>query len=228
MGKTKNLPAGQNDPITTDPAFRDPVMALPDHERIDLALQQAAVRIAQRFMEFVELAAQAIDQKVHERFGYLSPDQYFQERVKIAPRTVYRWLRIRQAILALPPEEQPEAKEAMASLGSHKASVLVPVLEREGEAWREWVQRAETMTEEALQWQVSEKLGSRPRGPAATEPGYTFLRRVLSMMPPEAEPHVEAVFTALMRHAEIKNPVAAFLIMVDKMAQYLGEEGVKV
>ena len=214
---TSRLSAGQMEPP-----------ALADHERIDLALRQASVRIAQRFMDLVELAAQAIDQKVHERFGYLSPDAYFEDRVHLAPRTVYKWLRIRAAVLSLPPEDQAEAREALATVGSHKAKVLVPVLTREGEDWRAWVKKAEGMKEEALQWAVSQRTGALPRGASAAGPGQAFLRHVLNIVPPESRPFVAGVFDALMKFGELENPIAVFLLLCDLGARDLAAQGVEV
>ena len=178
------------------------------------------------YLDFVETARQAVEAKVWERFGFVDAKPYWEQRIGLKFRTVHRWLAIGDAVHRLPEAEQPELREALARLGSHKAGVLAPILGRDGEDWRAWVELAEGATESQLQGSVSEATGARPRG--LTEPGGRFLRAILAAVPPERAGQVEAVFVALMKAGEMTNPVAAFLVMVDLAQRDLADQGVEV
>lgn len=191
-------------------------------EALDLKLQEAAQKTTSSFMDFADLAAQAIQEKVFESFGYISEESYFEERIGVGYRTLRRWLQARAGIQALPVEDRVEAKELLSKLGVHKAAALAPVLKMSTKPdstispidWREQVKFAGQATTSAVQARATDITGAKPRGMADT-PGAGFLRFVLSRVPPSRADFVERVFDKLMRYADIKHPVAAFLVMVD-------------
>lgn len=221
MTRRANLPAGQK-----SAALRI-TLELEPHEALDLKLRQAATRIAQGFLDFVDLAAEAIDSKVYERFGFVEPARYLEERIGVSYRSVRRWLAVREGLLRLPPSDQPDARVAVAEIGSHKASALAPILGREGQDWREWIERAKTSTEEAMQSAVSTATGAKPRGPASA-PGERFLRFILANVPPDEHDRVARVFAALMKIGETDNAMAAFLALVSIAESDLAAQGVTV
>lgn len=184
------------------------------HERVDLALRQGAVRLHSHYLEFAELAHEAVEMQVWTRFGYVDAEEYFKERIGISYRTLRRWLSIHEGLLKLSSGELQGAKAALLEIGAHKAAVLAPILGRPNEDWRKWIQDATVMTEEALQEAVSEATGARPRGLPNAPPGDKFLGFILNHVPPECREEVETVFRLGMKLAETTHPVAVFLAMI--------------
>lgn len=193
-------------------------------EDLDRRLREAAKKTTSSFLDFADLAAQAIREKTYEHFGYQSEEAYFDERVSVGYRTLRRWLQAHAGIEALPVEEQAEAKELLARLGVHKAAALAPVLKLAAKIpadlnahpvdWREQVKFAGQATTAAVQARATDITGAKPRG-MADAPGVGFLRFILSRMPPSEADFVERVFSKLMSAHGIKHPVAAFLVMVE-------------
>jgi hypothetical protein len=202
--------------------------ALKPYEQVDTALRQSAARIAGSFFGFVDLAARAIDEQVYVHYGFSDPFPYFEQRIGIKYRTVKRWLSIREAVARLPEGEQPEAREALATIGAHKAGVIAPLLGSEKAAdWRALVDLADGSTEDAIQEHVSTVTGTTRRRADGT-PGARFLAGILQHIHPDVQDYVREVFTVLMREYEADDPRAAFLIMVDMANRDLGDAGVDV
>lgn len=188
----------------------------PRHEVVDLELRQRARRIEADYMAFIELAQEAIAGQYHLKFGFQTEEAYFSDRVGISYRSVRRRLQILEGVLRLPPAEQTEARAALAEIGAHKAAEVARILGRDGGApWRDLVEFAKGVTEEALREEVSIRLGTKPRGLPAGQPGDAFLRYVLNQIPPEVLDHVEQTFAGLMRRFELSSAVSAFLVLVD-------------
>ena len=208
-------------------AQRAKVPAVPRHEEVDTLLRQHAQRIETGYMDFMELAREAIDGKYYERFKdargqvYLDAEPYFQDRIGISYRSVRRRLQTLEGVLRLPAEEQQDAKRALAALGSHKAAEVARIMGRDqGSPWRDVAEMATQMTEDALREEVSARLEAKPRGlPGA--PGERFLRMILAQVPPDVREHTEAVFKGVMRRFELTNAMAAFLVLVDLGGQEL-------
>lgn len=179
------------------------------HETLDLALRQRASRIATDFFVFAEEALEFIELKGYEYFGFLTETDYFAVRVGISYRAIRRWLSVAEAVRRLPPEEQNSARGQLATVGGHKAAVLVPLIGQTG--WETWIEKALALSEDQLQTQVSRALGHKPRGEIA-EPGERFERYVLNMMPDEEARVLAARFFAVGKRAtENDNAVRVFL-----------------
>src|SRR5262245_55823655 len=87
----------------------DPVLPSgprPRWQEIDERLQKCARGVFGAFLEFAAAAQQAYDEKVWEHFGYRDPEPYFTERIRIAPRTFRRYLRVQGLLALLPPAER--------------------------------------------------------------------------------------------------------------------------
>jgi hypothetical protein len=203
------------------------IPAIPRHQEVDTLLRQHAQRIETGYMDFMELAREAIENKYYERFKdasgqiYLDAEPYFQDRIGISYRSVRRRLQTLEGVLRLPAEEQGDAKRALAALGSHKAAEVARIMGRDqGSPWRDVAEMATQMTEDALREEVSARLEAKPRGlPGA--PGERFLRMVLAQVPPDVREHTEAVFRGVMKRFELTNAMAAFLVLVDLGGQEL-------
>lgn len=204
------------------------VPAIPDHKRIDAALRERATRLATDYLDFVDHAADAVKLEVWTHFGFPHAREYFEQRVQVSYRTVMRWLTIHSALGRLAPAEQAEARAVVATIGSHKASVIAPMFGRHGD-WRDWTHLARELSEADLQAHVSEVTGALPRGrTAAPKPGHDFFQTLMRYVPPDVEEHVRAVFEALMRFGDIGNPLVAFLVMVDMAARDLEASGQRI
>lgn len=189
------------------------VLALERHLELDLALRQHAQRIELSFLEFCDLAREVIDGGHYARFGFESPDRYFTDRIGVSYRSLRRCLSVLEALDRLPEPERPEARAALAEIGTHKAGSIARALGRDGVDWRALVDFARDATVEAVQDRVSRDTGAQPRG-AASEPGERFLAFVLNAVPPDERDFVERVFEGLMVLAsDTRNPLAAFLVM---------------
>ena len=204
-----------------------PTAEMPRHEQVDLLIKQHAKRLHLGAFEMLELIREAIDGKFFERFGFADVGPYIESRTGLAYRSVMRQLQILDGLRALPPGDLEEAKGVLAELGSHRAAVIAPALEKEPADWREWAALARQGSEEALQEAVSSCLGLKPRGKAG-EPGEAFLRRLLVTMPPELAAWAEAVFRAGMRAAETTNAMAIFILMLERFAVDLADQGIEV
>ena len=200
---------------------------LPRHEEVDLLLKQSVKRLELGFMDFLELADEAIQGKFHERFGFQDASEYFDQRIGFSYRTLCRRMAVLAALRGLPPGQMPAAREALAELGSHKSSILAPAFAKEPADWQEWVDLARGATEEALQDAVSSALGHRSRG-KTLDPGDKFLGRLVATMPPELAEWVSAVFRAGMTAADTHNPMAVFILMVERFAADLADQGIQV
>lgn len=177
--------------ITTKSSSTLPVV--PRHEEVDTLLKSHVKRIELGFFEFLDLADEAIEGKYYEKWGYVDAQPYFEERIGIGYRTLCRRMATLDGLRALPPADLPQAKDVLAELGTHRASILAPALKKEPADWREWVELARGSTEEALQEAVSSALGSRPRGKASA-PGEKFLAYLVNAVPPDRREQVEWVF----------------------------------
>src|SRR2546421_11284954 len=86
----------------------------PKWEEIDDRLRAFARGVVSAFLQFAEAVRDAYDEKVWERFGFPEPEQYFLERVGIAPRTFRRYLRINNMLALLPAADREHAAEEVA------------------------------------------------------------------------------------------------------------------
>lgn len=196
-----------------NPAGEIIAAALPRHEEVDLLLRQSAQRLEMGFLDFCELAQEAIEGKYHERFGFLDESGYFTERIGVPYRTLRRRLAVLEGLRKLPAGQIEAAKQAVAAIGSHKSSILAPVLGRDGQDWQTWVALAQEATEEALQDLVSSELGLRPRGNAKA-PGEKFLAFLLNSVPPERRDQVEWVFRKMASLDDTANPLHPMAVFI--------------
>jgi hypothetical protein len=202
-------------------------LVVPIWRQIDEALQTEARTIFERFLEFAKLVDQAYEHKVWEHFGYQDPEPYFVTRIGIMPRTYRRYLRIQRLVATLPPDARDSAMEKLAAIGSHKAELVAAACEKEPTRFNDWVAEAESRTLEALKEKVNQTLGLPARGGATDggEPGERFMRFILNAVPAERRDFVEKVFLGIQREAEVRNPMAAFFILVELGAQDLAAQG---
>lgn len=197
---------------------------LPRHEEVDLLLKQSVKRLELGFMDFLELADEAIQGKFHERFGFQDASEYFDQRIGFSYRTLCRRMAVLAALRGLPPGQMPAAREALAELGSHKSSILAPAFAKEPADWQEWVDLARGATEEALQDAVSSALGHKARG--RIQPGDAFWNYIVAHTPPERHEQILWVVKKVMEVGDTRNGIAVFLYMVDIMERELGAHGV--
>jgi hypothetical protein len=197
---------------------------------IDARLLLFARGVLEAFLEFVKAASQAYKEKVWEHFGYSDPESYFTERIGIKPRTFARFVRIQDMLERLPEDDRAAATEKVATIGSHKAAIIAAAVERDPACFDAMVKDAEQMTEEALQERVNRTLGLRARGGPTDggEPGERFLRFILNAVPADQRDFVEKVFVGIQREAEVRNPMRAFLLLVQLGAQDLAAQGCPV
>ena len=214
------LPAGQIQPALVQ------VLVPPKWELGTLHLQQLVRRIEIDYLDFCDVAKRAIDEQWWAHYGYAGPQPYFEDKVGIGYRSVRRRLVIAEALERLPEADRGSAREALAGIGGHKASVLAPLLGQVPD-WRDFVELAKDATEEAVQDAVSRRLGHKPRG-VAGEPGDRFLRWILNSVPPDERSFVENTFAALRQHFDVQNAVSGFLVMVAMTAQELAAHGILV
>ena len=202
-------------------------LVVPIWQQIDEALQNEAKTIFERFLEFARLVDQAYEHKVWERFGYRDPEPYFEARIGIMSRTFRRYRRIQRLIAALPPDKRDSAMEKLAALGSHKAELVAAACETESERFDDWVAEANARTLEALKEKVDRACGLPARGGATDgdKPGERFMRFILNAMPADRRDFVEKVFLGIQREAEVRHPIASFLVLVDLGAQDLAAQG---
>jgi hypothetical protein len=202
-------------------------VVVPIWQQIDEALQARAKTIFEQFLEFAKLVEQAYEQQVWTHFGFQDPEPYFVARIGVMPRTFRRYRKIQRWVATLPPDQRDAAMEELAALGSHKAELVAAACEKEPERLEDWVAAAESQTLEALKEKVNQKLGLPPRGAATDggEPGERFMRLILNTVPADQRDFVEKVFLAIQRQAEVRNPMAAFLVLVELGAQDLAAQG---
>lgn len=184
------------------------------HEDLDTRGRQLVGEITSRFLDLAVVAAEVLEKKTYERFRFVDPGPYFEQRWGIGYRTVRRILTVHEGLMRLPEAERSEARQAVAALGSHKAGVIAPLLGREDQDWREVVQTAETVSEPVLQARVSQITGAKPRG--ALGPGEAFLRWLLNQVPPDTREEVEETFNMGLILSGSKNPMGVFLRMVQE------------
>ena len=201
---------------------------VPRHEEVDLLIRQASKRLHLGAFDLMELLREAIDGKFYERFNFADAAPYIESRTGLAYRSVMRQLQILDGLRALPPGDLEEAKGVLAELGTHRAAIVAPALEKEPADWREWAALARQGTEEALQDAVSSALGLRARGKAG-EPGEAFLRAILARTPPERHAQIEWVFQKMATLGDPSNKwssVAVFLQLVVFGEQELAAHGI--
>lgn len=176
------------------------------------------------WLDFCEAAWHVIRTEAWVTAGYPDPVRFFEDRVKVSYRGLRRSLTIFEAVMALPPAEQEDAKTALVRIGKHKAAALAPLFlngipDDDGTPaaapdWRAWTARAERLTEKALQAEVTEHLG-HGRTPAAEEtPGERFYAALRVYIPEDARAEVDEVFACGRRIAGTDNNVAVFLNLV--------------
>lgn len=202
--------------------------ALLRHEEVDLLIRQASKRLHLGAFDLMELIREAIDGKFYERFNFADAAPYIESRTGLAYRSVMRQLQILDGLRALPPGDLEEAKSVLAELGSHRAAILAPALEKEPTEWREWAALARQGSEEALQEAVSSCLGLKARGKAGA-PGERFLAYLLTQVPPERAAQVSWVFREMGKLGDPQSPmnaVGVFLTLVDLGDQDLAAAGI--
>lgn len=206
--------------------------ALTDAQALHEAICARCLAIEGDFLRLMDLLAEAHATKLWESLGYEDARRYFEGAVGLSYRTVTRLLSIHTAVLRVPEAEWPDLRKALAQIGTHKASVLAPLLgSDEHRDWRAWVGQAKALTEDALQARVSEATGAPRRGAAASdqEPGEKLLAAVLRFMPPEQQKRVEVVLRlTTAARTDSRNLIAGFLAMIDLAQADLGASGVEV
>lgn len=204
---------GQRKQIVSGESKRIALPAIPRHEEVDTLLRQSAQRLEMGFLDFCELAQEAIEGKYHEKFGFVDAEPYFQDRIGCSYRSLRKRLAVLEGLRKLPVGQMEPAKQAVAALGAHKSSILAPVLGRDGQDWQTWVELAHESTEEALQDLVSSELGLRPRG-VAKAPGERFLAFVLNAVPPDRQPQVEWVFRKMAALDDATTPLHPVAVLI--------------
>ena len=201
--------------------------ARPRWQEIHERLLERSRGVFGAFLEFAEAVGLAYQEKIWEHFGSCDPEPYFTEKIGIAPRTFRRYLRVENMLALLPADERGAAKEKLAEIGPNKAEVIAGVVERDPSSFHSWVEEAERKTREALEESVNQKLGLPARGGATDggEPGEKFLRFILNQVPDERREQVQKIFRLIGHEAELRNPVAIFLWIIDIAARELADLG---
>lgn len=199
---------------------------VPRHAVVDQLLQQHMGRALTHLLSVCELALEVIDNGYQAHYGFTHPEPYFEERLHLPYRTLMGGIAVVRAIRALPEAERGRAQRALVALGSHKARVLAPLMLENPPQWEAWVEKAEGMSEAALQEAVNLTRGLPARSGKAGPPGDRFFHYLLANVPPDTQEQVSWVMRALMRVADSTNPVAAFLIMVGLAEQDLAAQGI--
>ena len=173
------------------------------------------------FLDFAETATVSLREKDYERFGFADAEPYFEERIRISYRTLRRYLSLVEGLERVKAlggqKDATQCRQQLVDLGVHKASVLAPVLGRLDLVWSAWMERAQAMSEAALQEAVSVALGHQARGSLGL-PGEMFLSSLLTRIPPERREQVEWVFREMGKFGDPSNPwnaVAVFLQLVN-------------
>lgn len=187
--------------------------ALEPHEARDLALRQAGVRMERAFLDIAELAWVSVQARDHELYGFAIALEYLSDRLRLRARTVKRWLAVVEALHRLPEADRVEAREGLARIGGHKASVIAPAIGREGQDWRAWITQAQEAPEEALQERVSDRLGLARR-PSIEEPGSRVYKFLLAQAPPELADELVEFFDLGFKLCESRNTWAVLAAAV--------------
>ena len=190
--------------------------AQPEHERLRLEMHQCVERAAGSLIDFAERAAQFIAKGYYARYGCEDARTYFAQQGPVSWRTCQKALAVWEGLCRLPEPERPAARKALAAIGSHKASILAPLLGETGQDWRKWIDFAEGATEEAVQEAVSAARGAQPRG-AAAPPEERLARLILANLPEEARPEVEQVFEGMYQIMGSRNSYAAVIYIFAHM-----------
>ena len=143
------------------------------HEATLLRLQQIWRKVNESHMEAAEATWGAYQEKLWERFGFVDPAQFFEDRIGVSFRHVQRVLSIWRAYLAVPEHDMAEARAALTEIGVHKAAIIAPKLvETAAEnhpdglvEWRKLVADAKTHTIQALQDKISTERGIARKTP---------------------------------------------------------------
>ena len=87
-----------------------------------------------------------------------------------------------------------------------------------------WAEHAAAMTEAAFQEAVSTARGAKPRG-VAGDVEEKALAALLALVPPERQAWAERVYRMVGRVAETTNPIYAYLLALELLAQDLAHQG---
>jgi hypothetical protein len=178
---------------------------------LELEAQQVTQRMNHCHMEAAEIYWRVVREKLWERRGYADGPQYFEERVGIQYRTAQRAVAIWEAHLALPEgEERIAAKQALESIGVHRAAIIAPVIKEQPLEWQKWTETARTHSQEALQEQVT-----RARGiPSKSSPHSDdrMYHAFLNQVPPDAREEFEEIFRAGSALSETKDFVVVTIL----------------
>ena len=199
----------------------------------------AGVREIERgFMVVAQDIAKAYEGRIWEFLGYTDPAAYFGVAVGLQERTVLALKAIAGALVRLPEGEREAAAKALALIGRHKASVIVPVLGNHAQPWQHWVNvAANVRNERALQAIVSQATGAQPRGVAAVERDYSaeFMKRTIEGLAPRYQRRATAVWMAyagyLAQAAGRPQPLdsrSAFLGMIEIAQLELAQAGIEI
>lgn len=187
--------------------------ALPDHDRLDLALRQAHQRGEAYLFSLLSLVEQAHALRAHEHFGFANAAEYLQDRLGQSHRSVQRLQALVAALLRVPEADRESARADLLGLGLARAAIVAPALGREEIDWPALVQMANASDIEAVQSHVSSLLGIERR--KAIRPARDGIRRVLlDRLPPDVRDEVDEVFSVLMTEAETTSEEAVVIWMV--------------
>lgn len=204
-------------------------LAVPDvprHVVVDQLLQQHVGKALTHLLAVCELALEVIDHGYQAHYGFTHPEQYFEDRLHLPYRTLMGGIAVVRAIRALPEAERARAQRVLVALGSHKARVLAPLMLENPAQWEAWTEKAEGMSEAALQEQVNLARGLPARSGKSAPPGERFFKFILANVPPDTQEQTAWVMRALMRAGDSTNPVMAFLVMVTLAEQDLAAQGI--
>lgn len=188
------------------------------------------------FMEAAQDVAEAYQGRIWEFLGHETPETYFEGAVGLRMRTVLALKAIAEAVWRLPESERPAATQALGTIGRHKATVLVPVLGNSPTPWQDWVAKAQSLPEQALQAVVSQATGAAPRGKSAErDHGQEFLDRLISGLHPKFQRRARTVLLAYAGwlasqagQAQPYDPRSVVLVMIDRAQQELAEAGIEI
>ena len=199
----------------------------------------AGVREIERgFMVVAQDIAAAYEGRIWEYLGFTDAGLYFEQAVGLKERTVLSLKAIAGALVRIPEAEREAAAKALALIGRHKATVIVPVLGNHEQPWQHWVNVAsQVKNERALQAIVSQATGAQPRGVAAVERDYSaeFMKRTIEGLAPRYQRRATAVWMAyagyLAQAAGRPQPLdsrSAFLGMIEIAQLELAQAGIEI
>jgi len=198
-------------------------------EDLDECLRQRAQGGFAENLETCELVQLADSLQRWAKTGHKNLPEYLESVCGLNYRSLRRYLSIVEALATVGEPLRKAVRDLLLAMGAKKASILAPWIEEQGEAVTveavaAWAEQAAGMTEAAFQEAVTTARGAKPRG-AAGDAEAQVLKLLLSVVPPERYAWAERVYRMAARVAETTNPIYAYLVALELLAQDLAHQG---